>query len=582
MWRLPYDFKNKITKRLTFLYGEEKLHRLLERIGLFIARYYYLREKQPDTTLWDEKSNILITYPDMIKLPGEKPLTTLNRFLVDYLSTSIESVHILPFFPYTSDEGFSIIDYKQVSPHCGEWEDIEELSRNFRLMFDLVLNHVSRCSNWFQDYLSGIAPALNYFIEVDPNTDLSMVIRPRTSPLLTKVKTVFGERYVWTTFSPDQIDLNYQCYDLLMEILEVLLFYITKGAKIIRLDAIAYLWKKIGTTCLNLPETHEVVKLFRDIVDHLAPGTIILTETNLPHDENISYFGNGDEAHMVYQFALPPLLLYTLHKGNASTLSNWAKTVSQCPPQCTFLNFTASHDGIGVRPLESLISEEEINELVHIVHQLGGLVSYRQTPQGAKPYELNITYFDALKDLHKPENLDWQIKRFFCSQIIMLGLKGIPGIYFHNLIGSSNYYEGVQKTGQNRAINRQRLDDRDLREQLNNPDSKQSKIFNTYQKLLQIRKKHSAFHPDAAQEVLDLGEAIFAFKRKNPESQETIYCIHNITDKTQKCQLPKDFCFAKDLLANIYNPKTTCQNNQLTLEPYQCCWLINGRQRNEK
>ncbi|WP_456325641.1 alpha-amylase family glycosyl hydrolase [Desulfonauticus submarinus] len=581
MWRLSYSFRNRVKNRLSFLYGEKRVNRLLERLGLLASRYHDLKERIKCCHLWDEHTTLIITYPDMIRLPGEKPLVTLDRFLTDFLQDVVEGVHILPFFPYSSDEGFSVIDYKRVNPDCGEWEDIENIAKKFRLMVDLVLNHVSRCSSWFQDYLSGIAPSINYFIEMDPKTDLSMVIRPRTSPLLTKVNTVFGERYVWTTFSPDQVDLNYSHPDLLMEMLEILLFYISKGARIIRLDAIAYLWKKIGTTCLNLPETHEVVKLFRDIIEYLAPGVILLTETNLPHHENVSYFGEGDEAHMVYQFALPPLLLYTIHKGNAAVLTNWAKTVSICPKNCTFLNFTASHDGIGVRPLESLVDNSEIEELVNIVHTLGGLVSFRQTPTGAKPYELNITYFDALKDPQKPEDLQWQIKRFLCSQIIMLGLKGVPAIYFHSLIGSSNNYEGVQKTGQNRSINRARLDDRYLRESLNNAETKEWKVFNVYKQLLKIRREHPAFHPDSFQRVLDSNESIFAFERTSLNKfertslnkKERIYCVHNISSNPQKFALPGEVKNIQDLLGGICGHELKIESNNVFLEPYQCCWI---------
>ncbi len=320
-------------------------------------------------------------------------------------------------------------------------------------MVDLVLNHVSKCSSWFQDYIGGILPALDFFIEVDPKTDLSQVARPRTTPLLTPVDTVLGTKWVWTTFSEDQIDLNYKNPDVLIEMLDILLFYILKGARIIRLDAIAYLWKEIGTSCLNLPQTHEVVKLFRDIIDYLAPGVLLLTETNLPQEDNYSYFGEQDEAHMVYQFSLPPLLLYSFHHQDSQLLTQWLQNISP-PENCTFFNFTASHDGIGLRPLEGLISEKELENLVQTIQDLGGLVSYRQEKDTQKPYELNITYFDALKDPEDKDNISLQIQRFLCSQAIMLSLQGIPGIYLPSLFGTSNYYEGVEKNKQNRSINR--------------------------------------------------------------------------------------------------------------------------------
>jgi sucrose phosphorylase len=576
MWSSTDVLKQRLEKRLQFLYGEKYKKRLMKRIGLLLARYDFLREQCRPDKLWDEKTCLLISYGDMVRKKAGKPLLTLHRFLQDYVKGTIECLHILPFFPYSSDDGFSVINYRKVDPALGEWEDIKKISQDFRLMVDLVLNHVSRCSTWFQDYIGGIAPAMDYFMEVDPGDDLAQVVRPRTTPLLTKVQTVYGKKYVWTTFSSDQVDLNYANPDVLMEMLDILLFYISKGARIIRLDAIAYLWKKIGTPCINLPQTHEIVKLFRDITDYLAPGVLLLTETNLPHSQNISYFGEGDEAHLVYQFSLPPLLLYTLHRGSARHLREWAAELTAPGPRCTYLNFTASHDGIGVRPLEGLVKEEEIEELVQTIRSLGGLVYCRSCANGVeRPYELNITYFDALKDPKQPQDVNRQIDRFICSQTIMLSLQGIPAIYFHSLMGTGNNYEGVQKTGQNRAINRARFQDEELRKLLSDPKTVTSRVFSNYIDLLRKRSQEPAFHPDAVQEVLDLPDELFGVVRRailrNGETRD-IFCLHNVSDKEQRIRLPDlDGTLKgkkmKDIISNIV------MEDDVYLSPYQSCWL---------
>lgn len=136
--------------------------------------------------------------------------------------------------------------------------------------------------------------------------------------MLTEFDTKEGKKSYWTTFSTDQIDLNYQSIDLYKEILSILLYYTQNGARMIRLDAIGFLWKELGTTCMHLPQTHKVVQSFRKILDEAAPGTLIITETNVPHKENISYFGEGEkEAHMVYQFPLPPLVMFSILTGNS-------------------------------------------------------------------------------------------------------------------------------------------------------------------------------------------------------------------------------------------------------------------------
>ena len=372
---LPKETMSRLRGRFARLYGESMASQLIQRLGVLLGHYGYggISEPYQPSTLWDQSDTLLITYGDMIKTPGEKPLATLRRFLNQYLAGTMSAVHILPFCPYSSDEGFSVIDYRRVDKDLGDWADIENIGEHFDLMFDLVLNHVSRKSTWFQHFVNGKAPARDYFIVTDPKTDLSAVVRPRTSPLLSPTQTPYGELCVWTTFSADQVDLNFSNPDVLFEFLDILLLYVSHGAKIIRLDAIAYLWKKPGTSCVNLPETHEVVKILRDVLDVVDRGVLLLTETNLPHEQNISYFGNGDEAHMVYQFSLPPLLLHALHTGQTRYIKEWASSLPEVPQGCTFLNFTASHDGIGVRPLEGLIPDAELDELVYAVEQRGGV-----------------------------------------------------------------------------------------------------------------------------------------------------------------------------------------------------------------
>jgi len=574
MWRLLKPFKESLRSRLENLYGDQQLNRLLERLSLIAGRYSYLEKNcSSKTGCWNQKSCLLVTYGDMIIAGDEVPLATLHSFLNDYLSETITDVHILPFFPFSSDDGFSIINYREVDPHLGSWDEIELLGKDFQLTVDLVINHVSSHSHWFQDYIGNIAPARNYFIEMEQHTDLSKVTRPRTTPLLTPVTTTQGERLVWTTFSSDQVDLNYANPDVLVEIIDILLGYISHGATTIRLDAIAYLWKENGTSCINLPQTHEIVKLLRDVINNVAPGVMLLTETNLPHAENISYFGKGDEAHLVYQFSLPPLILYTIHSGSAYHLRQWAKKLSPPPAGCSFINFTASHDGIGVRPLEGLLSEKETARLTATISECGGLISYRTTEDGRKiPYELNITYFDAMKDPVKLDDTSWQHLRFLCSQIIMLSLQGIPAIYFHSLTASHNNLEGVAQTGENRTINRSRWQQEKLHNLLKNPETTTARIFSSYTDLLAKRAQHQAFHPDTPQKIIETIDSIFVILR-TPKDCKPVTCLHNVTGQEQRIRLSElgpalaNRRSSWDLIAEDETGET------IQLSPYQCCWL---------
>ena len=555
------SFLDKIESRLRFIYKENYSDALTQSFSELVSA---CKKKDTGTAKWDEKDVVLITYGDSVKTEDEMPLQTLRSFLNKELKEQLTVVHILPFFPYSSDDGFSVIDFRKVNPELGNWNDIAGLTKDFDLMADLVINHASSQGEWFQNFLKQEGKGKDFFICEDPDKDLSQVTRPRSTPLLTSYETAAGTKYVWTTFSADQVDLNFANPAMLLEMMDILLGYISKGARIIRLDAIAFLWKKIGTTCLHLAETHEVVKLMRDIAEFVNPGVIILTETNVPNKENLSYFGNDDEAHMVYQFSLPPLLLHALHTGNPEYLNTWAKSLPQLDGQKTFFNFTASHDGIGVRPLEGLLPEAEKETMVANMQKFGGKVNYKSNPDGStSPYELNITYFDALKGTKNGED-NFQVDRFLASQTVMMSFAGVPAFYIHSLTATPNYLEGVAQTGQNRTINRRKWNLKELNEVLSN-ETPQAQVFKSLKRLISIRKKQAAFHPNAKQEILELGNELFGLFRAS--DSQTIVLVCNLTNQTRSFELGEVF---DEMNYDLITGKSF---NKKELAPYQCVWL---------
>ncbi len=569
------QYRGRLYKLFKQLYGDQA-RRCLNRLVMVLGRYGVDETQSVPTASWDETDAVLITYPDMLRRQGRKPLAILREFLHRYAAGAFSTVHILPFYPYSSDDGFSVIDYRTVNAEHGTWDDIQAIAQEFRLMADLILNHTSRKSVWVRDYLNGVLPALRYFIEVDPDADLARVVRPRSSELLTPIETHAGVKHLWTTFSDDQIDLNFANPDVFFEFLDILLFYVANGARLIRLDAIAYLWKQIGTSCIHLPQTHSVVKLYRAILETVAPQVLIITETNVPHHENLSYLGDGDEAHIVYQFALPPLLLHTLLTGKACRLSEWAAAVSPMRSGCTFLNFTASHDGIGVRPLEGIVSNKQIARLADQMQKRGGHISRKRNSDGSQSaYELNITYLDALQNPEQ-QHARQGVDRFLCSQAIMLSLKGIPAVYFHSLVGTGNDHAGVQQLGYPRAINRKKWDYDELENRLRDSRSTQAVIYGRYRNLLSIRAQHPAFHPDGAQEVLDLGNRVFAVQRTAPDDTETVIAVSNVTGTPVDVQIPE---VAAASGAGIFSDLVTDTvlgqaGERLKLAAYQSCWLL--------
>lgn len=545
--------------RLEFLYGD-RADSIAADIDSLVDEYSQDNTANPVVEPWDESDVVLITYADQLREDGKTPLAALRDWLADSrIDELLSTVHLLPFCPYSSDDGFSVIDYLQVDPDSGSWDDIAALGQRVDLMFDLVLNHISQHSDWFQKYLEGEEPYELFFTEADPQLDLSQVVRPRSLPLLTHFETSRGDRHVWTTFSEDQIDLNYAEPRVLLQMLRVLLEYARRGARIIRLDAIAFLWKEIGTSCLHLPQTHEVVKLMREVLELTFPRTLVLTETNVPHDENVSYFGQvspatgkGDEAHMVYQFSLPPLLLEAFTSGDATNLRDWLEALEPPPAGCTFFNFTASHDGVGVRPLEGLIPDERFDAMIEAVRRRGGVINTRRRPDGSDaPYELNITYVDALSPTERdePQQVELHARRFLSSQAVMLGLAGVPAVYFHSLVGTRNDYAGVEQSGINRRINRHKYNRPELNTHLAEEDSLQRRLYDGCQKLLAVRRQQPAFHPDATQTVVRSGNAgMLAFVRSAGADQQKILVLVNFSAEPLCHTLPPSIAGAIDLL----------------------------------
>ncbi|EAF3978527.1 alpha-amylase [Listeria monocytogenes] len=507
-----------------------------------------------------EKNVYLIAYGDSIFEKNKHPLQTLNEFLQEYAQDAITDVHLLPIFPSTSDDGFSVTDYKQIDEQLGDWDDVQKMSENFRVMLDFVANHMSKSSDWFKRFSDNEAPYNQFFIEKDSQFDYKNVTRPRTSPLFHKYE---NGKELWTTFSEDQLDLNVRNIDCLVALTDVLLFYASKQATSIRLDAIGFLWKTSGTTCMHLPETHEIISLWRLLIDELYPNLQIITETNVPHEENISYFGDGEnEANMVYQFPLPPLVLHTFTCHDTTKLSKWAKSISQVSSTATYFNFLASHDGIGMRPATGILSDEEINSLVQKAVQNGGQVSYKDNADGTQSvYELNINYGEALQNPGEDTTEELVTKKIIAAHSILLTLQGVPAIYYHSLLGSKNDLVGYEESGINRRINREKLEKNQLVHELETDTYRQT-IFTSLKKLVQIRRNHTAFSPFATQEILDLGPDVFAIKRES--EKECIYGIINVTSHN----IRKTLAFSgTNLLTN--QPVAS----ELDLTAYEVVWI---------
>ena len=598
--------RDKIYKRLCFLYGEAEAKKYLPELERVLKVYY--AHKPPARIEAEQKLNprdrfteqdvILITYGDLLRSETSSPLASLVHILeeVPGFKKAINTLHILPFFPYSSDRGFSVTDFRNVDPKLGSWQDIAKIGDRYQLMFDAVCNHTSSKSKAFQKLLSGNPEYKDIAtVYLDPNEltpeDRQLIVRPRTSDVLTKFQSINGPIWVWTTFSADQIDLNYRNPKVLLWVMETLLLYVRRGANLIRLDAVTYLWQIPGTSCANLEQTHETIKLFHDIFEIVAPGVALITETNIPHQQNIAYFGNGrDEAQMVYNFALPPLVLHTFYREDTTALAKWASELEFPADTCTYLNILDTHDGIGLMGVKNILTRDDIDYLIGRAREHGAFISYK-TGAGGKdePYEINTTWFSALNLDSGNEPLAIQIKRFVASRSIALVLKGVPGIYLHGLIGTSNDVDTVIKTKSKRDINRQIISEAALDKELKLPNSKLSQLTQALGKLLENRVRQKAFHPQGSQQILNISDRCFVVLRIAPDGKEHILTITNVSNQTCQLEIPVDYLklnnsdtaknntqdrtYWYDLIGNR-GVRVQQQKIFLALHPYDVAWLV--------
>ena len=519
-----------------------------------------------------EKTTLVICYGDSVYSEKNKSIRVFKNFFQKKLKNYFNTIHFLPFYPSSSDSGFAVKDHYKIDSKLGNWFDIKSFSKKSDIMADMVINHSSARGLWFKNFLKAKRPGKDYFLTVDSKFNTSKVVRPRDHKLLKKIDIFNKTDYLWRTFSPDQLDLNFKNPAVLLRFIKIMINLINHGVTIFRLDAIAYLWKESGTKCINLNKTHEIIKLLRVISGLLNTQTLIVTETNLPEKENLSYFGKNDEANWIYNFSLPPLLIHAFLFENNSYLYNWSKKLPKSKNGNCYLNFIASHDGIGMRPTEGLLSSKALKDFLYRLKKNGSKFSYRKIQNKSKKiYEANITVFDALKKTNY-DNGKFSFERYISAHSIMIAFEGVPAVYFNSIFGASNDEAKFVITGNNRDVNRYKWNLKNISNKLNNKDSKEYYFYKKISNLLSIKKKQKAFHPNASRENINLGPKIFCFKRESINKKQTIICITNLSSKIQYLKLSKKFLKYKDLLGSkIF----FTIDKKIKLDPCQTIWLSN-------
>ena len=531
----------------------------------------------PDQTLdnerWCSGDAVLITYADTVVQEGESGLQSLRQLVNRHLRPFAPVIHVLPFLKSTSDGGFAVASHEQLEPRHGDWSDLAALAEGRRLMADLVLNHISASHSWVQQFLRDEEPGRSCVLQASPDPCWDDVVRPRSSSLFTQLSGPEGMRQVWTTFGPDQVDVDWRSPEVLLGFTRLMAQMMRHGVRWLRLDAVGFVWKTPYTSCIHLSQAHRIVEVLRHLLEATCSEGVVVTETNVPEEENLSYLRSGREAHLAYNFPLPPLLLEAAISGRADLLNRWLCRWPQLPEQTGLFNFTACHDGIGLRALEGLMSERRLLQLLIGCEQRGGLISHRRLSNGDEaPYEINISWWSAMADGGiDPAHL--QRDRFLMTQLLVLALPGVPAFYLPALLASSNDLGRFRRTGQRRDLNRPQFKAEAVERRLQDPDSDATAVTTALALALQVRQRQPALHPDAEMEVLSEGRSDRVILRRSHQGK-TLVAVHNVTASRLSLSLSGLGGLGDIVWADCLSGPSEPLSSQLQLEPYAVHWLI--------
>lgn len=461
---------------------------------------------------------MLITYPDSLG----KNLKELNEVLHEDLKGAVGGIHLLPFFPSTGDRGFAPTDYTTVDPKFGNWSDVEKLGEEYYLMFDFMINHISRHSKYYEDFQKNKdqSPYADLFLSWDKfwpkgrptKEDVDLIYKRKDRAPYQEITFADGTKEkLWNTFGPEQIDLDVRKRVTQKFIKETLVSLIHHGADIIRLDAFAYAVKKLDSNDFFVePEIWDLLKQVQD--DIADEGATILPEI---HEHYSMPFKIAKHGYFIYDFALPMVTLYSLYSGKSNRLAAWLK---KCPmKQFTTLD---THDGIGVVDARDILSPEEINYTSQELYQVGANVKKKYSSaeyHNLDIYQINTTFYSALGD---------DDQKYFMARLLQVFAPGIPQVYYVGMLAGKNDLELLEKTKEGRNINRHYYSRQEVAEEVKRP------VVSSLLKLFTFRNTEPAFDLDGSIEISTPNENEIQIIRKNKEQTSQAELKANLKDLT--------------------------------------------------
>jgi len=668
----------EIKQILLDIYGADDVNIMIREIGFIVQAFKFgLSQERADKLALAKKNHrkdyVLISYPDsIIDSTGEKkPLQALKKFLS---RTRMGMVHILPFYPWDADRGFSVENYGKVDPASGSWQDIDQINKDVDIMFDFVKNHASINNRLIQDALIHrhlpeddplykrsyddhkdyvIAYTHEQSMDLERKGAFSNVVRPRNHELLTEyhiIKVVYcdgkikkamvkaflgqylkwkyrvvkkknnkmdiiiegssegkrsdiavkimpeeeillGGGKVWTTFSREevegieetrQVDLNYRNPNVFAEAVIIALAYLERGAAVLRLDAIGYLWKEIGSTCIHEKKTHRIIQAMQAILKEAAPGVITVAEVNEPQEEAFKYIGDNDRpgTDMAYQFVHFPLAVYSILTGDAGYYRRWIDTIIEYGAK-QFVLVYGSHDGMGLKPIMNILPKNELARMeIMLISKYGAKPNKARLSNNEEiTYEICATPWNLINNPNVKEDIALQIKRYITVAMLGMAHRALRAFYINSYIGAPNFAGFLDE---NRTINRERFEEDMLFSELDDPESHKGIIMQILNTIIGKCTHQAAFDPagPAIRTLETNNNAIIAEVLETPDhsDEEKIVQLINVSDQKASISLPIGRELKGKRLFEVFSGKGKTYEIEegilkIDLEPYDVLWI---------